>query len=49
MLLEGVKQSSLLEMLWERVPSRRPGVGKCPLASGGQLAAGQLQEEGISS
>jgi hypothetical protein len=34
MLLEGVKQSSLPEMFWESVPSRGPGVAKCPLARG---------------
>jgi hypothetical protein len=48
-LLEGVKQSSLPEMFWESVSCRGLGVGECPLASGGQLGAGYLHQEGISS
>jgi hypothetical protein len=42
MLLGGFEQSSLRVMLWESVSSRRPGVGKCPLAGGGYLVRGLI-------
>jgi hypothetical protein len=40
MLLEGVKHSSFSEMLWESVPSKKPGESECPFTGGGQLDAG---------